>query len=264
MNQRRRDVQIQSRRAQFGHGEQANAIAELGSVTQIGRVDSINAAASNLAPAWTNAESQLRENRQLLHRVAAIDIHRRIGFGVAAALGVGQGGGIARAAIFHLREDEIAGAVQDAVDRNDLIRGQTLIDVGNDRNSAGHGRLECDRAICFPSGFEQFRAMLGQKGLVGRDDVFAARQQFEHDRAGRFQSANQMGHDGDFRVAGIRFKSEEIMPTGRRISAHFLRVAHHDLLQHEPVPAAAQFDRLARSAGGRRPSRRYRIRRCRF
>ena len=48
--------------------------------------------------------------------------------------------------LFHLRNDEIAGAVQDAAQRRDLVRRQALADVGDNRNPARNSGFEGDRS----------------------------------------------------------------------------------------------------------------------
>ena len=65
------------------------------------------------------------QDGQLLGGVAAVDVHRRIGLGVAALLGLGQGRGVVGVVLLHLREDEVARAVEDGVDRLDLVGRQT-------------------------------------------------------------------------------------------------------------------------------------------
>ena len=84
--------------------------------------------------------------------------------------------------------------------RLDLVGRQALADVGDDRDAAGDRRLERDRTPKFAGPVEQFGSMLGQQGLVGGDDIFAAFEQLEHDRAGRFEPADQLGDDLDFGV----------------------------------------------------------------
>src|SRR5206468_10249558 len=57
----------------------------------------------------------------------------------------------------HRGQDEIARAVQNAVQRQNLIRRQALADVGDDRNSARDRRFKSDRAAQLASAVEQFR-----------------------------------------------------------------------------------------------------------
>ncbi len=94
----------------------------------------------------TRAEGKVGQDRQFLCGVAAVDVHRRIGLGKAQLLRLGQGAGIAHTAILHLREDEVARAVQNAVDRLDLVGHQRLIDGRDHRNPPSHGRLKGNRA----------------------------------------------------------------------------------------------------------------------
>ena len=88
---------------------------------------------------------KMGQDRQLLRGVAAVDVHGRIGLGEAQLLGLGQGVGVALAAVLHLREDEVARAVENAVNRLDLVGHQRLVDGRDDRNAASHGRLEGNR-----------------------------------------------------------------------------------------------------------------------
>ena len=156
----------------------------------------------NVAPVDPGAERQVGQDGQLLRRVAAVDVHRRIGLGIAALLGLGQGAGVVGAVLLHLRKDEVARAVENGVDRLDLVGRQRLADGGDDRNAAGHGRLEGDRPAQLAGRVEQLRPMLGQQRLVGRDDVLAAFQQLQHDRAGGLQPADQLHRRHDLRVVG--------------------------------------------------------------
>ena len=92
----------------------------------------------------SRAEGQVRQDGQLLRGVGAVDIHRGIGFGIAELLCVGDRFGIVHAALFHLRQHVVAGAVEDRVQRQNLIGRQALADVGDDRDAAGDRGLEGD------------------------------------------------------------------------------------------------------------------------
>ena len=85
----------------------------------------IDAASRNVAPIHAGAEGQMGQNRQLLRGVAAIDVQRRIGLGVAESLRLVHGGFVVGSLLFHLRENEIAGAVQNAAERLNLIGRQS-------------------------------------------------------------------------------------------------------------------------------------------
>ena len=146
------------------------------------------------------AKRQMREDRQLLRRVAAIDVERWIGLGIAQSLRFLERIGIRDAFLVHLAEDEIRRAVENAVERHDLVRRQALADVRDDRDAAGDGGLECDRAAQLAGPVEQLRAMLGQKRLVRRDDIFAAFEHPQHDRPLGLEAADELRDDFDFRI----------------------------------------------------------------
>ena len=202
-------------------------------IPQVGQIQSVDALPRNVVPGHAGAEGQVGQNGQLLRRVAAIDVHRRIGFCIAQPLGLVDRVGIRRAMRFHLRQDVIARAVENGVDRLDFIGREALTDVGDDRNAAGHRGFKGDRAAQFAGPIKQFRPVGGQQRLVRRDDVFSASQQFEHNRAGRPEAADQQRHDRDFLVAGDPLDVIG-QDAGRQDDiARFAQIADHDLLEHQ-------------------------------
>ena len=72
------------------------------------------------------AERQRRQDRQLVRRIDAVDVERRIGLGVAELLRVGEHLGEFAPALAHLRQDVVAGAVQDAGDAENAVGGEAL------------------------------------------------------------------------------------------------------------------------------------------
>ena len=187
------------------------------------------------------AEGQVGQDRQLLGRIRAVDVHGRVHLGVAQSLGFLDGVGVGNVFLFHLGEDEVAGAVENGRDRFDLVGRQALADVGDDRNAAGHRSLEGDRPAQFASPIEQLRPMLGQQGLVGRDHVLAAFQQLEHDGTGRLQPALQMAHGHDVAdCAVIRLRSSDKNARGQFAAARLVQIAHDDFFQPERAAGMAQ------------------------
>ena len=148
----------------------------------------------------TRAEGQVRQDRQFLGNVAAVDVHDRIGLGVAELLGLGHGGRIVGPQLLHLRQNEIARAVENGVDRLNLVGRERLADGGDDRDAAGHGPLEGDGTAQLPRPGKQFRAVLGQQGLVGRNHVLAAFEQLQHDGPVRLHAADDLHHGRNLRV----------------------------------------------------------------
>jgi hypothetical protein len=85
LDQGGRDVEFQAV-VELGDGDQLDAVAQLLGVPQVGRVEGVDADSRNLAPVDAGPERQVRQDRQLLGRVAAADVHRRIGLGITEAL----------------------------------------------------------------------------------------------------------------------------------------------------------------------------------
>ena len=105
--------------------------------------------------------------------VEAADVEGRIGFGVALGLRFLQHIGEGAMLLLHLRQDVIAGAVEDAVDAPHLVGGQRFAQRLDDGNAAGDRRLEVERDAVLLGQARQLGAMLGQQRLVGGHDVLA-------------------------------------------------------------------------------------------
>ena len=85
-------------------------------------------------------------DRQLVRGVDAVDIEGGIGLGIALGLRFRQDGAEIRAALFHIGQDEIAGAVENARDALDRVRRGPLAQSLHDRNTARDRRFELERA----------------------------------------------------------------------------------------------------------------------
>ena len=101
-------------------------------------------------------------------------------------------------------EDEVAGAVEDALERLDLVGGQALGQGGDDRHAAGDAGLEGDGPAVPAGGVEDLGAVLGQQRLVGRHHVLARRQQRQHRLPRPVDAADQLDGDLDVGVAQHR------------------------------------------------------------
>ena len=158
--------------------------------------DAGDAAAVDLGDRHGHAEGDLGQDGQLVGGVGAVHVERRVGLGVAPPLGLGQRFAIGLARLLgHGGEDEVAGAVEDALQRQDLVGGQALGQRGDDRHAAGDAGLEGDGPLVLAGRLEDLGAVLGQQRLVGGDDVLARRQQVEHDLPGPVDAADQLDAD---------------------------------------------------------------------
>ena len=95
------------------------------------------------------AVGQTGQNGKFVRRVHAVDVERRIGLGIAQFLRLGQHVGKAAAGLAHLRQDVIAGAVQDAIDPREAVARKSFPQRLYDRYAAGHGGLEIERDPAF-------------------------------------------------------------------------------------------------------------------
>ena len=195
-------------------------------------------------------------------RVGAVHVERRVGLGVAEPLGLGEGVGVAHAAVGHRRQDEVAGAVEDALDGRDLVGGQALGQGADDRDAAGDAGLEADRPLVLPGRLEDLRPVLGEQRLVRGDDVLAGRQGIEHDLPGDAGPADQLDDDVDCGSWIAAAMSVEISSFGI-VGRGLCRVANDDALEVDGRPARAAMRSGCSSRTAPRRRRRCRRRRGR-
>jgi len=181
-------------------GQQLDAVAQLGRVPQVHQFQRVDPLPRKRRDRHLRAERKLTQQHQLLRRIGAVDVERRVGFGVSQPLSLNQHVGIRPSLLVHFGQDEIARAVEDRLNRRDLVRGHRLANRRNDRNATRDRRLEGDRAAEFPRAAEDFVAVFAEQRLVGGDNVFARFQQPQHDGARGFQSTNHMQGDVDIPV----------------------------------------------------------------
>src|SRR5215469_1126655 len=73
------------------------------------------------------------------------------------------------AAVFHLREDIVRGAVQDAMHRAQTVACGGLVNHPQNGNAPGNAGLETNWQLASGSQPKKFIAMFGEQILVGRD-----------------------------------------------------------------------------------------------
>ncbi len=139
-----------------------------------------------------------------MRRIDAFDVEGRIGLGITQRLRLGQHVGKIAALVAHLGEDEIAGAVDDAGDPLDVIGGQALAQRLDDRDTAGHRRLEGHRHALRLGRREDLVAVQGDQRLVGGDHVLAVLDRLQHQLARRRVAADQFDDDVDIRIVDHR------------------------------------------------------------
>ena len=121
------------------------------------------------------AESERRQDRKLVRRIDAVDVERRVGLGIAQRLRLGEHLGEVAALRLHLGEDEIARAVEDAVDARHRIRRRALAQPLDHRDAARDRRLELQRHARRLGRARQLQPVVRQHRLVGGDEALARR-----------------------------------------------------------------------------------------
>ena len=106
--------------------QQLHGVAEFRGVTQVEHVERVKALADELGRLDAAAEREPREQAEFLGGVGAVDVHRRVGFGVAELLGLADDLGEGPGGVGHRAEDVVAGSVENRLDANDFVRRQPL------------------------------------------------------------------------------------------------------------------------------------------
>jgi cysteine synthase len=92
-------------------------------------------------------------------------------------------------------ENIVRSAVDDAVDRLDIVRSQSFHQCANDRNPSAHARLEAEIDALPRRRGKNLFTMHGQQGFVGRDYVFAPLDSIQDHALGKVIAAHQLNDD---------------------------------------------------------------------
>ncbi len=180
--------------------EQLDPVAELLRVPDVLALQPGDALDMGLGELHRHPERDRRQDRRLVRGVDALDVERRIGLRVAQPLCLGEHGRERKPLVAHLAQDEVGGAVDDAGDPLDAVRGQSLANRLDDRDAAGDGGFERDHHAAARRGREDLVAVHGQQRLVGGDHVFAVFDRIEDQPPGDRGAADQLDDDVDRRI----------------------------------------------------------------
>ena len=150
------------------------------------------------------AEGQAGDDGRLGPGVVALDIGGGVALGVAQALGLGQGIGVAGPLLGHAGEDEVGGAVDDPHHPGHVLAGEGLPQGAHEGDAPGHRGLEEQVDACVLGGRRQLGAVVGQQLLVGGHHRLAGAQGGEGQLPGRLDAADDLDHQVDVGVAGHR------------------------------------------------------------
>ena len=197
-------AQLDAFRRALGDAQQLDAVAELFGVLDVDRIQFRDAFDVGLVELHRDAECQRGQNRDLVRGIHALDVEGRVGLGVAQALRLFQHGVEAQALVAHLGQDEVGGAVDDAGDPLDAVRGQAFAQRLDDRDAARHRRLERDHHALVLRGLEYLVAVRREQRLVRGDHMLAVGDRLHHQFLRDAVAADQLDDDIHFRIAHHR------------------------------------------------------------
>jgi hypothetical protein len=134
---------------------------------------------------------------ELVRRVHALDVEGRVRFGIAEALRFLENVRKARSFSAHLRQDEVARAVDDAGDPFDAVGAQPFAQGFNDRNAAADRPFERHHHVFLLCRREDLVAVLREQRLVRGDDMLAVRDRSQDQLLGDAGAADQLDDDVD-------------------------------------------------------------------
>ena len=189
------DALEQAMRPRLADADEADAVAEGGGLRDVGGKDVADAADRDIVKRRLRAEGDRGEDRQLVRGIDAVDVEAGIRLRISQRLCLGEHLGKVAALRLHLGQDEIAGAVEDAVDVADDVGRRTFAQALDDRDAAGHRRLELEwhagpfGLLC------QFQPVMGEHRLVRGDEAAPGGKRVAGQRQRRtVRSADQFDH----------------------------------------------------------------------
>ena len=177
--------------------EELDAVAELPRVGDVLRRHQGDALRIDVLQLDVGSEGERGQDLQLVGRIHSFDVEGRIGLGVAVGLGLLQDDGEVLAGVGHLREDVVAGAVDDAVTGQDAVGDEPFLDRADQRNAAGDRGLEREGHPALPRLRVQLGAVVREQRFVGGHHVLAGGHRAQDEGARRLEPPDQLDHDLD-------------------------------------------------------------------
>ena len=153
-------------------GEEFDGVAEAFGEGEVGEGDFLDAFDVDKVLGNPEAVGKGGEDDGLVGGVPAGDVESGVGFGEAFVLGFLEGILVAEAGLGHAGEDVVAGAVDDAVDGDDVVADEALLKDLDDGDATGDSGFEVDGDAAFLSEGKEFLAAFSEEGFVAGDDDF--------------------------------------------------------------------------------------------
>ena len=198
------------------------------------------------------AERERGQDRELVRGVAAADVERRIGLGVAGVLRLAQRDLELQAVLRHLRQDVVARAVDDAAQRRRCDRTTSA-----SRSTRITGMPPATAASKYRSAPRPSASSISAWPRSAISALFAVTTDLPADEralqvaAGGLDPAHHLDHDVDLGVLEQRVGVAADQRHRHERPARLVRVAHDDALDLDAA-AEARLDVLARARASRR------------
>ena len=189
-------------------GEEFDGVTEAFGEGEVGEGDFLYAFDVDEVLGDPEAVGEGGEDDGLVGGIPAGDVESGVGFGEAFVLGFLEGVLVAETGQGHAGEDVIAGAVDDAVDGDDVIADEALLEDLDDGDATGDGGFEVDGDAAFLSEGEEFLAAFGEEGFVARDDDFFGAQRGADEFVGLGGATDEFDDDLDVGIG------DEVAPVG--------------------------------------------------
>ena len=154
-------------------GHELDGVAHVAGEGEVDGGNVFDAFDKNIRGADPASIAEPGEHERLVPGVPTVHIQRGIGLRITRCLSFQQRFRIGKPCRRHARKNIVSGAVDDAVDRLDLIANERLAHRLDDGNASGHCRFKIERHIFRLGQFHQLHPPLCQQGLVARDDGLA-------------------------------------------------------------------------------------------
>ena len=140
-------------------------------------------------------KSQAGKNRHLLRRVERVDVGGGVGLGIAQFGCHGERVVKAGARGIHRVKNEVRRAVNDAHHAVDAVTGEAVAQRANNWNRPGDSGLVVELRTYLLSRRVEFRAVIGEQGLVRCDHVGTRVQRLQDVGASGLEAAHDFNHD---------------------------------------------------------------------